>query len=350
MRILTEEAITFDDVTMVPNYSTIKSRKDPDVSSAGLDIPIIAAPMNTVCEYRMARKLNELGGVGVIHRYMTIENQLNQLWDFWDTDKSKEDLPFFAIGATGDFLERAAELYKNDVRKFCIDVASGDSESCVNAVSALRKIAPDAIIMAGNVCTKEGYERLAEAGTNWIRVGVGSGAMCKTRVVTGHGVPQITALMWAAKAKEKYPNTVLISDGGTRTSGDIVKALSIADIVMLGSLLAGTEEAPGEIIKKPSPSRLSVRSFKLYAGMASEDGRSLNSWFDRSKTAFVPEGESVMLPYKGPVKAVLDNLVGGLKVGMSYAGALDLKQLKEKATFIKITPNGVVEGTPHGKK
>lgn len=344
MKILNEEAVTFDDVTLVPNYSTVKSRKDPDVSSAGLEIPIVAAPMNTVCEYRMARKLDQLGGIGVIHRYMSIENQLSQLWDFWDTDKSKEDLPFFAIGATGDFLERAAELYKNDVRKFCIDVASGDSESCVNAVIALRKNAPDAVIMAGNVCTKEGYERLAEAGTNWIRVGVGSGAMCKTRVVTGHGVPQITALMWAAKAKEKYPDTVLVSDGGTRTSGDIVKALAIADVVMLGSLLAGTEEAPGET------KVVAGKSFKLYAGMASEDGRALNSWFDRSKTSFVPEGEAVLLPYKGPVGPVLDNLMGGLKVGMSYAGALNLKELREKATFIKITANGMVEGTPHGKK
>lgn len=338
MKILQEEAITFDDVTLVPNYSAIKSRKDPDVSHAGLAIPIIAAPMNTVCEHKMALKLDDLGGIGVIHRYMSIEAQLEEYYKFWG-----RNTPFFAIGATGDYLERFETLLKAGVSRFCIDVANGDSAASLEAIATIRKKS-DCTLMAGNVCTQEGYERLAAAGANLIRVGVGSGAMCKTRVVTGHGVPQLTALMWAAKAQEKYPDTVLISDGGTRTSGDLVKALAIADVVMLGSLLAGTDEAPGQVIKKDG------NEYKLYAGMASEDGRSLNSWFDRSKTAFVPEGESVMLPYKGPVKAVLDNLVGGLKVGMSYAGALDLKELKEKATFIKITPNGVVEGTPHGKK
>lgn len=350
MKFLQEEAITFDDVTLVPNYSTIKSRKEPDVSGNGLHIPIIAAPMNTVCEVDMAKEMLNLGGDAVIHRYMSISDQLNQV-SFCHLSSKSSKMPFFAIGATGDYLERAKRLYDNGVRKFCIDVASGDSESCIEAVKMLRSLVPDVTIMAGNVCTESGYANLAACGANLIRVGVGSGAMCKTRVVTGHGVPQLTALHWAARARYNFPKTTLISDGGIRTSGDLIKALAIADVVMLGSLLAATDEAPGQVIRKPSNDGTSgMSSFKLYAGMASEEGRSLNDWFDRTKTSFVPEGDSVLLSCKGPVKNIIDDLIGSLRVGMSYAGASNLKELREKATFIKISQSGQIEGTPHGKR
>lgn len=355
MRLLEEEAITFDDVTMVPNYSTIKSRKEPDVSvdHLGLKVPIIAAPMNTVCDWKMAEALAQHGADSVVHRYMSINMQLSNLEALKNTniDGKNIPLPFFAIGATHDALPRAKKLYDQGVKKFCIDVASGDSESCISAVKMLRALAPDAIIMAGNVCTFVGYANLASAGADLIRVGVGSGAMCKTRVVTGHGVPQLTALMWAAKAKRDYPRTTMISDGGIRTSGDLVKALAIADVVMLGSLLAATDEAPGKVIRKPSGDGTnSMSSFKLYAGMASEEGRSMGDWFDTTKTSFVPEGESTLLKCKGPVQKIIDDLVSGLKVGMSYAGAANLSELREKAVFIKITASGIVEGKPHGKQ
>ena len=348
MKILQEDAITFDDVTMVPDFSEIKSRKEPNTSvqiaeSLTLQIPIIAAPMNTVCEYEMACKMLSMGADGVIHRYMTIAHQLNEVALVYAKNKGSE-YPYFAVGATGDYLERAQELFKIGVRKFCIDVANGDSLASLAAVRGLKTRLPHCVLMAGNVCTEAGYARLADAGADLIRVGVGSGAMCKTRVVTGHGIPQLTALMWAARAKSAFPNTILISDGGIRNSGDLVKALSIADVVMLGSLLAGTDEAPGNIIKENG------EEYKLYAGMASEDGRSLNSWFDREKTSFIPEGESVRLKCKGPVENIVNGLVGGLKVGMSYAGAFNLKQFKEKATFVRVTNNGAIEGTPHGKK
>lgn len=357
MKLLNEEAITFDDVTLVPNYSNIKSRKDPVTAvftnlpyeyngnvgnHYALTIPIIASPMNTVCESDMASKMLSLGADGVIHRYMSIGHQMHCLDMCYEKMKG-EDLPFFAIGATGDYLERFHDLYKSGARKFCVDVANGDSEASLNAVETIKN-KYDCLLMAGNVCTEDGYARLAERGADLIRVGVGSGAMCKTRVVSGHGVPQLTALLWAAKAKEKFPNTFIVSDGGIRNSGDLVKSLAIADIVMLGSLLAATQEAPGDIIKENG------EQYKLYAGMASEDGRSLNNWFDRTKTSFVPEGESVRLKYKGPVEDVINELLGGLKVGMSYAGANNLGELKEKATFIRITNNGHIEGTPHGKR
>jgi len=348
MKFLKEDALTFDDVTLVPNYSEIRSRKQPDVSFSckglHLDIPIIAAPMNSVCEYAMAYKLKKMGATGVIHRYMSIEEQLQQLWNFWETDIYEQDLPFFAIGATGDYLERFEELYKNGVRKFCIDVASGDSIACIEAVKNIRKI-NDVLLMAGNVCTQEGCERLAQEGANMIRVGVGSGAACTTRIVSGHGVPQLTALMNALKAKEKYPDMIIVSDGGHKKSGDLVKSLAIADVVMLGSLLSATKESPGETLKDHETGE----EYKIFCGMASEAGRAMNDWFDREKTSFIPEGESMRIKYKGSVKDIIDNLVGGLKVGMSYCGANNLQELKEKAVFQRVTQNGYHEGTPHGK-
>jgi IMP dehydrogenase len=352
MILLNEEAVTFDDVTMVPNYSAIKSRKEPSVEndfsydirdgfvSIGfkLNIPIIASPMNTVCEHQMAKTMLGIGGDGVIHRYMSIEKQLEQVLSC-KLYSNSSDMPFFAIGATGDYFERAVELYKAGINKFCIDVANGDSEVSVQAVEKIKK-SFDCILMAGNVCTVDGYMRLAARGADMIRVGIGSGAMCKTRVVSGHGVPQLTALMWAAQAKKNYPRSIIVSDGGIRNSGDMVKALAIADCVMLGSLLAGTTEAPGQVIKEDG------EEYKLYAGMASETGRSLSSWFDRDKTAYVPEGESIRLKCKGSVVNVVNDLISSVKVGMSYAGALNLKELKEKSVFIRVTNNGSVEGQP----
>lgn len=298
--------------------------------------------MNTVCEYKMAKAMNLMGGQSVVHRYMSIENQVSIAKAYYGA--------FYAIGAAGDFLERATELYNVGVSKFCVDVANGDSLHSLDAVVALTNKFPNAVIMGGNVCTVEGFKRLAYAGADLIRVGVGSGAMCKTRVVTGHGVPQLTALLWAREAQKQLrqegdrTDIAIISDGGIRTSGDIVKALAVADFVMLGSLLAGTDEAPGDIIKENG------EEYKLYAGMASEEGRGLNSWFDREKTSFVPEGEAVKLKYKGSVVQVLEELTGGLKVGMSYTGAYTLKEFREKATFVKVSKAGMVEGTPHGKR
>lgn len=343
-----KKGLTFDDVTLVPDHSTVMSRSAPStltkVGIFSLKIPIIAAPMNTVCEFNMSRALEKLGASSVIHRYMSIEDQVNQAKChaqlFID---SKFEYPFFAIGANGDFFERAKALHEIGINKFCIDVANGDSVYSISAIKKIAQSIPDAIIMAGNVCTGEGFARLADAGADLIRVGVGSGAMCKTRIVTGHGVPQLTALILAEEARRRFPRVGIISDGGIRSSGDIVKALAIADFVMLGSLLAGTDEAPGDIIKENG------EQYKLYAGMASEDGRALGNWFDERKTSFVPEGESTKLKYKGSVTKIIEDLVAGLKVGMSYAGALDLNQLKLHAQFMEVTSAGAIEGTPHGK-
>jgi len=350
-------AFTFDDLMLIPQHSDVKSRKAPDVrtklsDTRSLDIPIVSAPMNTVTEHHMMKVMSDLGGSSVLHRYMSSDDQLRECIEAL---KGKNSRRFFvAVGASGDFVERAYRLYDTlGIADFCVDVANGHSEICIRAIEALMSKMDKLNIMAGNVCTYEGTMRLAEAGAGIIRVGVGPGSMCKTRIVTGHGVPQLSAIEDCARVKDDYDDVTIIADGGIRNSGDIVKALAAgADAVMLGGLLAGADETPGEIYELEFRGALHQKmgKFKRYAGMASEEGRKFNGWFTEEDASFIPEGESVEVPYKGPVKSVIDNLVGGLRVGMSYAGAMSIKDLQENAEWVRVTENGRVEGTPHGKK
>jgi len=349
-----DEALTFDDVSLVPNYSTIKSRREPSTKVEGrnchytesmnLEIPIISAPMNSIFSSEMAWALYDLGGTTVTHRYVKLDELLGSLWDIWDAQQSPEELPFFAVGATGDYMQRVDLLFNEGVRKFCIDVANGFTEVSLVACAELKSKHPDILLMAGNVCTGEGYKALVEAGADLIRVGIGSGGVCKTRIVTGFGVPQITALQEVRHMKEELSLSddqgLIIADGGLRNSGDIVKALCFADAVMLGSLLAGTDQTPGEVFVDRNG-----KKYKTYMGMASEAGRSL--FFDEEKSNFTPEGVSVQVPCKGSVENVVNTLIGGLKSGMSYCDAHNLKELREKARFIRVTNNGVIEGHPH---
>lgn len=345
-------AFTFDDVMLIPQYSEVKSRKSPDVKAKlsdtlTLDIPIITAPMNTVTEHNMMKAMADLGGSSVLHRYMSSDDQLKQCVEALMGRNNRHF--FVAIGATGDFIERAYRLYDTlGITSFCVDVANGHSEICLRAVEAImKKINRDdrMNLMAGNVCTAEGAIRLAEAGANIIRVGVGPGSMCKTRIVTGHGVPQLTAIEECARVKDLYDDVSIVADGGLRNSGDIVKALAVgADAVMIGGLVAGADETPGKEVAD-----FSGRKYKQYAGMASEEGRKFNGWFTEEDASFIPEGESTMVNSKGPVKNIIDGLVGGLRSGMSYAGAMSIKELQENAEWVRVTENGRVEGTPHGK-
>jgi IMP dehydrogenase len=340
--------LTFDDVVLVPQYSEIQSRKDPNVAtkvgSINLDIPIFASPMNTVVESQMMIALSKAGGSSVLHRYMPLESQLSQISAALVGDKIKNF--FVAIGATGDYLERAKRIYDTfGIRNFCVDVANGHSKFCIDAIRSLVK--EKFIVMAGNVCEYSGAYRLADVGADSIRVGIGNGSMCITRQVTGHGIPQLTALEDCCRVKEIFPNLGIIADGGMKTSGDGVKALAIgADALMLGSLFAGTDESPGDVINLLN--RGTSKKYKKYAGMASEEGRELGGWFDRTKTAFVPEGESTQIPYKGPVKDVIEKFVGGIRVGMSYSGAASLRDLKCNARWMRVTSAGYYEGTAHG--
>lgn len=357
-------AYTFDDFYLAPVHSNIRSRRDPDLSvwvdRFKCDLPVVASPMNTVTGADMARTMARLGGVAVIHRYMSVADQVRLA-----TELIAEGVDhWMAVGANGDSEERVDALSDVGVTAFCIDVANGHSAHCVEAVKRLRTKRPDARIMAGNVCTYDGAYRLAEAGADAIRVGIGPGSMCTTRLVTGHGIPQLSAIEDCARIKKRvtndvlideqghllkvygneFPDVAIIADGGIRGSGDVVKALAIgADAVMLGSLLAGTSDTPGETHKDPETGTL----YKYYHGMASVEGRA--SWFDRERTSFVPEGESTRVPYKGSTEKVLETLIGGVRSGLSYAGANNIAELRANAQWRRVTTAGAVEARPHGK-
>ena len=252
-----------------------------------------------------------------------------------------------AVGATGDFLERAVELSKAKVDVLAIDTAHGHSFRVMEAIKAIRQRLPDAQIIAGNVATYEGAKELISLGVDGLKVGIGPGSICTTRVVTGAGVPQLTAIMEAARAA-KDTDVPLIADGGIKNSGDISKALAAgASCVMIGSLFAGTEESPGETILYQG------RTFKSYRGMGSTGAMEAGS--DRYATVqdtgelgkSVPEGVEGRVPYKGPLGALTDQLVGGLRSGMGYVGASTLKEFKEKGRFIRVTAAGLRESHVH---
>lgn len=369
-----QPAYTFDDMVLVPAYSKVKSRKDPDISISvtcfQYDLPVVSSPMNTVTETEMLLAMYQIGGVGVLHRYMSVESQVEIVKEVTSrlTDavvyKPVLTAPFYvAVGANGDFQERVEALHNAGVTGFCVDVANGHNESSVQAVRAIRRLVPDARIMAGNVCTFDGAYRLAEAGANSIRVGIGGGSVCTTRQVTGHGLPQLTAIEDCARIKTQqsmgtgyvadssypaykfstaYPNVAIIADGGIRKSGDIVKALAAgADAVMIGSLIAGTEETPGKWLDEGG------KLYKYYHGMASDEGRA--QW--KGQASGVPaEGVSTKILYTGKkATKIIQKLCASVRVGLSISGASDIKELRHHAQWARVTPAGYQEGTPHGK-
>jgi len=337
---------TFDDLLLVPQYSELASRKDPDIStSVGTihgKIPIVAAPMNTVCELEMARLLDDLGGFSVIHRFMTPEEQVAIY-----NDLSIPDSVFMAIGILSENCEkRVKALIREGCMNFCVDVAYGNTEKSIQTVEYISAMTgPEGNVMAGNVCTAAGAEALYLAGANIIRVGIGSGSACRTRLVTGHGVPQLSAIHDICEHMDRINAPVeIVADGGIRNSGDAVKALAMgADAVMIGGLLAGTSEAPGELITNPFSGQL----VKKFCGMASKEGR--EGWFSPQETTFVPEGESFTVPFKGSAKVILNELSDAIKDGLSYSGAKNISDLQAKAKWIRVTDNGRREGNANRK-
>ena len=329
------QGLTFDDVFLVPIHSEIRSRKDPDPSTViGKNLlkkPIIAAPMTTVVGVEMCKSLTDAGATAVIHRYCTIDEQVSVY------SSASSGTCFAAIGASGDFLERATALREAGCTNFCIDVANGHSIVALEATKSVRKEFPEVDIMAGNVCTLDGASCLRDAGANIIRVGIGGGSVCSTRLVTGFGVPQFTAIEDVCLCEGVH----VVADGGIRSSGDIVKALAAgADAVMIGGLFAGTDQAPGYVKQDSNGNR-----YKLFHGMASSEARSEH--FSKELSSFVPEGVSTKVPYKGDVVEVLNNLVDGLKVGMTFANATNLSGLYCNAEWIRVTDNGRREGNPN---
>ena len=335
-----ETQITFDDVLLVPQYSDIKSRSEISLSSQMSDdlelrVPIIASPMDTICGSTMASAIGRFGGIGIIHRYNTIDKQCSMVSE---ASEGGTEPVGAAIGVTGDYIERAKRLIESGASVLCLDVAHGDHVLMHVALHNIRdKFAHTVHVMAGNVATYTGAYALAHLGANSVRVGIGGGSICSTRIQTGHGLPTLSSIFDCARIKEKFPDVKIIADGGIKNSGDMTKALAAgADFVMVGSLLAGTSQAPGEVIHKGG------ERFKSYRGMASKDAQM--DW--RGKTASL-EGVATVVPYKGNASEVLNNLENGIRSGLSYSGARNLQEFRDNAEFIRQTQSGLSESNTH---
>jgi len=469
------EGFTFDDVLLVPKFSDITSRSQTDLSTnlsrnIKLNIPLVSANMDTVTESTMATTMARQGGIGIIHRFLTIQEEANQILkvkrsgsvmienpyqisddktieqaidlmnekevsgllvinsdskltgilterdvlfepinskklvselmtkdvissnantsldeakdllknqrieklplvddknqvvglyttqdilnieNFPNASKDKKGRPLVgaAVGVKGDFLDRTEALLAAGADAIVVDIAHGHSENAINTVKHIKKAFPDCELIAGNVATAQGTEDLIKAGVDAVKVGVGSGSICITRVITGSGVPQLTAVMDCAEIGKQY-DIPIISDGGTRTSGDATKALAAgASSVMLGSMLGGTDESPGSTITKNG------KRFKFYSGMASmaaarrrKSKENVQTDTDDDLNDYVAEGVEALVPYKGSVTDILVQITGGIRSGLSYCGGHDIKQMQNNAEFIKMSRAGFAESQPH---
>lgn len=468
-----KEGLTFDDVLLVPKYSDITSRSQTDLSTKlsrniTINIPFVSANMDTVTESSMAVAMARAGGIGIIHRFLTIQEQANEVLkvkrsgsvmienpytissdksvqdaldyaedkeisgllvtdsnsklvgivterdllfagsngtiadvmtkdvvtakpgvsldeakdmlhkhrieklpivddsgviqglitskditnntDYPNASKDKKGRPLVgaAVGVKGDFLERSESLLDAGADVLVVDIAHGHSENAISTVRNIKKAFPDCELIAGNIATAQGAEDLIKAGVDAVKVGVGSGSICITRVITGSGVPQLTAVMDCAKVANDH-GIPIISDGGTRTSGDATKALAAgASSVMVGSMLGGTDESPGTVLTKNG------KRFKVYRGMASlaaSIGRKSKETgsisLEDDLNDYVAEGVEAMVPYKGTVTDILKQLAGGVRSGLSYCGAHTIPQMQQNAEFIKMSRAGFAESQPH---
>ena len=333
--------LSFDDVLLVPHpHSTIQSRSLPDPSvsldrvSRRLRTPIIASPMDTVTGASMLYELSALGGLAILHRYNTIEEQRDILNSAWE--RTEGQLTFgAAIGSKSEDMERL-EAIRPFIEVVCIDVANGNHVAAVDQVRRVRDSYPELHIMAGNVATENAFHKLDMAGADSVRVGIGPGSACSTRTMTGMGVPQLTAIMDCDYSER---SAALIADGGIRNPGDLCKAIAAgADAVMLGSVLAGTHASPGVMFENAQGQQL-----KRFRGMASEAAQRARG----TEGNIVPEGVDGFVEYTGPLENTILKYDGGLRSSMSYVDALTLTEYRRGTTFIKITPGGLRESNPH---
>lgn len=352
-------ALTYDDIQLVPSYSSIKSRQNIKLHTLvsrryGLLNPIVASPMDTVCEFEMAYKMAEMGGVGCIHRFMSIGAQTDivrrlyqgiygegfggtiaeswgVMYDDWHAEIKQVPI-MAAIGVQDDDRARALSLVEAGANVLLIDVAHGHHQNVLDMIHWCKENLPEHVdIIAGNIATAEAAEHLQTYGADGLRVGIGGGSLCTTRIKTGFGVPNVTSLEEVLKVAE----VPVMADGGIRTSGDIAKALAIgADTIMLGSLLAGTDEAPGQIVETKGG------LYKRYRGSAS-----LETKVTHGQAARNVEGEATTIPYKGGVKYIVTGLLDGVKSALSYAGAENLKSYNPQ--YVVVTNAGQNEAKPH---
>ena len=344
--------LTYDDVLLLPDASdVVPSEVDTTTwltRNISLSIPVISSAMDTVTESQMAIAMAKAGGIGIIHRNLSIEDQVTHV-----KLVKGVGLAGAAVGVGDDGFKRAQALIDAGVDVVVVDTAHGHHRAVLEAIERVKKFAPTIDVIGGNIATRAGAQALINAGADAVKVGVGPGSICTTRVVAGVGVPQVSAIMEAAKACIKA-GIPLIADGGLQYSGDIVKAIVAgASSVMVGSLLAGCDESPGELME------IDGRKYKGYRGMGSlgamqSRGEKKSYSKDRymqddvlSEDKLVPEGIEGKVAYRGPVADVVHQLVGGLRSGMGYAGAPDIETLRREGRLVQITSAGLQESHPH---
>jgi IMP dehydrogenase len=334
-----KQTYSFDDVLLAPKFSDIESRWSIDIGndlseSIRLELPVISSPMDTVTEGDMAVMMAAAGGLGIVHRYNTVQEQASIVADVF---RRYGDMNVAAaIGVTGDYEARACALWDAGSKIICIDVAHGHHSLVRKAMAVIREIMGEKVhLMAGNVATLEAFDALASWGADSIRVGIGGGSICSTRLVTGHGIPTFQSVLDCSRTTY---DVKIIADGGIKTTGDMVKAYAAgADFVMVGSMLAGTAETPGEVFFGKEG-----KKYKVYRGMASASAQ--NAW--RGKTS-TPEGVSTTVPFRGSIEPLLQNIAGGIRSGLSYSGARSLEEFRNKASFTLQTGAGQVESSTH---
>ncbi len=332
---MTNQAITFDDVLLVPAYNHHESRRVVDTTSTdrleklSLSLPVISSNMDTITESTMANFMGSKGAMGALHRFMSVEDNIKEF-------KKCTGKVFVSVGCTDAELQRAEALRDAGADYFCVDVAHAHAKYVGKTLKNLRKLLADRCIMAGNVATYAGADYLASCGADIIKAGIGGGSVCSTRIKTGFGVPMLTCIQDCSRSDRS-----IVADGGIRTSGDIVKALAFgADFVMIGGMLAGTSPTPGEYIEKDDGTKI-----KRYRGMASKEAQEsfmgpMHEW----KTA---EGVATEVPYKDHPDAIIADIVGGLRSGLTYAGADTISELQRKLNYIVVTQAGRIESLPH---
>lgn len=340
-------ALSFDDVLLVPRHTGVFSRSDVDLSTtvAGvkLSIPIVAANMSSVCEADMAAALGRIGGLGIIHRMCSVDKERDMLRQAATSSPEKKLQLGFSIGVGPDWRNRMEACCPHaDI--VCLDVAHADSNRVVDLLKSYFEDFKDYPLIIGNIATSGGAQRLKQAiperyhGSTTLKVGIGGGSLCTTRIKTGFGIPTLQSVADVREITAGVP--AMIADGGISSSGDIVKSLVAgASAVMLGNLLAGTEESPGELIRGERGILM-----KQYRGSASFSDKQLRGEATRNV-----EGESTLVPYRGKVADVIGDLLDGIRSGLSYGGSSNIAELQENVEFVEITTHGYRESLPHGK-
>ena len=329
------QSFTFDDVLLIPSYNHYESRRMVDVSSTDktnrltLNLPIFTANMDTITEHQMVNFIGDKGGMGVLHRFMSVEENVTEF-------KRCKHKAFVSIGCSKEALLRTEALRDAGAEYFCLDVAHAHAKYVGQTIKEVRQIIPNACLMAGNVATYAGADYLASCGADLIKVGIGGGSVCTTRIKTGFGVPTLYSVHECSRVDRS-----IVADGGIRSPGDIVKALAFgADFVMLGGILAGTSVTPGAVIENENG-----RKVKAYRGMASREAQAdfmgeMPEW----KTA---EGAATTVPYNENEEAIIADIIGGLRSGLTYGGSATIRELQRKLNFTMITPASRLESLPH---